>query len=192
LPLVLPLAPSLKDGALMDQNLHISQSLNGFLQRGAAAYSVSSAGSEALDIYIYIGIIRCPKNRHGDRFSGKDHLLNAIARNPGADKMARKKKARGTENVLADLGFPDTEELTAKTILAKKINDILEFRGVNQLAAAQLLAMPQPKISAIHNYKLRGISLERLMQALTALGQHVEIVVTPSSRKAPARIDVAA
>ena len=32
----------------------------------------------------------------------------------------------------------------------------------------------------------------RLMQALTALGQHVEIVVTPSSRNAPARIDVAA
>jgi predicted XRE-type DNA-binding protein len=106
--------------------------------------------------------------------------------------MARKAKALGTENVLADLGFLDAEELTAKTILAKKINDILEARGVTQFAAAELLAMPQPKISAIRNYKLRGISLERLMQALTALGQHIEIVVTPSSRKAPARIDVAA
>jgi hypothetical protein len=52
--------------------------------------------------------------------------------------------------------------------------------------------MPQPKVSAIRNYKLRGISLERLMQALTALGQHVEIVVTASTRKTPARIDVAA
>jgi hypothetical protein len=30
--------------------------------------------------------------------------------------------------------------------------------------------MPQPKISAIRNYKLQGISLERLMHALTALG----------------------
>jgi predicted XRE-type DNA-binding protein len=106
--------------------------------------------------------------------------------------MARKAKSRGTENVLADLGFPDAEELTAKTVLAKKINDILEARGITQFAAAELLAMPQPKISAIRNYKLRGISLERLMQALTALGQHVEIVVTPSNRKAPARIDVAA
>jgi len=52
--------------------------------------------------------------------------------------------------------------------------------------------MPQPKVSAIRNYKLRGISLERLMQALTALGQHVEIVVSPSNRTAPARINVAA
>jgi hypothetical protein len=47
-------------------------------------------------------------------------------------------------------------------------------------------------VSAIRNYRLRGISLERLMKALTALGQHVEIVITPSSKRAPARIDVAA
>jgi predicted XRE-type DNA-binding protein len=52
--------------------------------------------------------------------------------------------------------------------------------------------MPQPKISAIGNYKLQGISLERLMHALTALGQHVKIVVTPSRRGAPAGIKVTA
>jgi predicted XRE-type DNA-binding protein len=106
--------------------------------------------------------------------------------------MRRKTKDRGTDNVLADLGFPDAEELTAKTILAKKINDILGSRGVTQVAAAELLGMPQPKVSAIRNYRLRGISLERLMQALTALGQHVEIKVSPSTGRSPARIDVAA
>ena len=68
-------------------------------------------------------------------------------------------------------------ELSAKAILAKKINDIVESRDITQVKVAGLLGMPQPKISAIRNYKLRGISLERLMQALTALGQHVEIVV---------------
>jgi predicted XRE-type DNA-binding protein len=52
--------------------------------------------------------------------------------------------------------------------------------------------MPQPKISAIRNYKLRGISLERLMQSLTVLGQHVRIVVSPSKGRSTARIDVAA
>ena len=106
--------------------------------------------------------------------------------------MAGKAKDRGTDNVLADLGFPDAEELTAKTILAKKLNDTIARRGLTQLDAAKLLAMPQPKVSAIRNYKLRGVSLERLMQALTALGQHVEIVVSPSSSRAPARIDVTA
>jgi predicted XRE-type DNA-binding protein len=98
----------------------------------------------------------------------------------------------GTDNVLADLGFPDAEELTAKTILAKKINDILLSRGLTQSEAAGLIGLPQPKVSAIRHYKLRGISLERLMHALTALGQHIEIVVSPSSGSTPARISVAA
>ena len=106
--------------------------------------------------------------------------------------MTRKRKDRGSDNVLADLGFPDAAELSAKAILAKKINDIVESRGITQVEVAELLGMPQPKVSAIRNYKLRGISLERLMQALTALGQHVEIIVTPSQTNARARIDVAA
>ena len=106
--------------------------------------------------------------------------------------MARRTKQRGTDNVLADLGFPDAEELTAKVVLAKKINDIVVRRGLSQVETAALLSMPQPKISAIRNYKLRGISLERLMQALIALGQHVEIIVRPSRVRARARIDVAA
>jgi predicted XRE-type DNA-binding protein len=99
---------------------------------------------------------------------------------------------RGTGNVLADLGLPDAEELTAKVLLAKKINDIIASRALTQAAAAKLLGIPQPKISAIRNYKIRGISLERLMHALTALGQNVEIVISPSTRKSAARIAVAA
>ena len=110
----------------------------------------------------------------------------------GSDAMARVGKKGGTDNVLADLGLPDAEELSAKTVLAKMVNDIVASRGLTQSGAAKLLAMPQPKISAIRNYKLRGISLERLMLALTVLGQHVEIAVRPSSKRAPARIDVAA
>ena len=106
--------------------------------------------------------------------------------------MPHKANKRGTDNVLVDLGFSDAEELTAKTILAKKINDILESRGLTQNDTRELLGMPQPKVSAIRNYKLQGISLERLMQALTSLGQHVEIVVSPAVNLTAARIDVAA
>lgn len=106
--------------------------------------------------------------------------------------MARTSRPHGTDNVLIDLGLPDAEELTAKVVLAKKINDILERRQLTQSAAAKLLGIPQPKISAIRNYKVRGISLERLMQALTALGQNVEIVVSPAKKKSAARIAVAA
>jgi predicted XRE-type DNA-binding protein len=94
--------------------------------------------------------------------------------------MAKKKDA---ENVLADLGFADAEELTAKAQLARKINDVLQDRRLTQQEAAHLLGIPQPKVSAIRNYHLRGISLERLMQALTALDHHIEIVVTKATRR---------
>lgn len=106
--------------------------------------------------------------------------------------MPSARKPAGTMNVLHDLGFADAGDLTAKVLLARKINDLLDVRRMTQRQAADRLGLPQPRISAIRNYKLRGISLERMMQALTVLGQHVEIVVTPGSRKAPARIDVAA
>jgi predicted XRE-type DNA-binding protein len=106
--------------------------------------------------------------------------------------MSRNMQDEGTDNILADLGFPDADELTAKTVLAKKINDILGACRLTQSDAAELLGMPQPKVSAIRNYKLRGISLERLMLALMALGQRVQIVVSPSSAESPPRIAVAA
>jgi predicted XRE-type DNA-binding protein len=71
--------------------------------------------------------------------------------------------------VLVDLAFPEAEELAAKAILAKKINDVIGSRRLTQSAVGKLLGLPQPVISALRNYKLRGISRERLMQALASL-----------------------
>lgn len=105
--------------------------------------------------------------------------------------MRRKNPRRGSHEVLKDLGLDATDELSARATLAVKINKLIQERKLSQADAAEILGMPQPKISAIRNYKLQGISLERLMQALTALGQEVEIVVSPSNRRA-ARIRVAA
>jgi predicted XRE-type DNA-binding protein len=106
--------------------------------------------------------------------------------------MPPRKKKSGTPNVLVDLGFLDAGELSAKTMLAMKVNALLDARGLTQSKAAQILRMPQPKISAIRNYKLQGISLARLMLALTVLGQHIRITVRPSKARMRACIDVAA
>jgi predicted XRE-type DNA-binding protein len=62
----------------------------------------------------------------------------------------------GTDNVLADLGFPDAGRLAAKTILAKKINDILDARRLTRSDAAEMLGMPPSRLAAIRNYKLRA------------------------------------
>jgi predicted XRE-type DNA-binding protein len=94
--------------------------------------------------------------------------------------MTQEGHPRGTDNVLADLGFDDAEELSAKTVLAVKLNELIDKRGLSQTEAARLTGMTQPKVSQVRRYKLQNISLERLMQALVSLDQHVEIVVRPA------------
>lgn len=108
-------------------------------------------------------------------------------------KVERNKRSpKGVDNVLADLGFEDAEDLTAKAILAVKFNDLIEQRGLSQVEAAAITGMTQPKVSQLRRYKLQNISLERLMQALVALDQRVEIVVKPARRTQGAGITVAA
>ena len=106
--------------------------------------------------------------------------------------MTRIDHPEGTANVLADLGFDDAEELTAKAALALKLNTLIDQRGLNQTEAAAITGMTQPKVSQVRRYKLQNISLERLMQALVSLDQQVKIVVQPARRAHAPGILVAA
>ena len=92
---------------------------------------------------------------------------------------------RGTANVFEDLGYPDAVERQAKLRLAYALNQVIDRRGLTQAAAAAILGLSQPKVSALKNYKLAGFSVERLMNLLTQLDQDVEIVIRrkPRSRK---------
>jgi predicted XRE-type DNA-binding protein len=99
---------------------------------------------------------------------------------------------KGTDNVLVDLGFEEAEDLSAKAVLAVKLNELIDKRGLSQTEAAAITGMTQPKVSQVRRYKLQNISLERLMQALVSLDQHIEIVVRPARRAHAAGITVAA
>ncbi|HEU4626591.1 MAG TPA: helix-turn-helix transcriptional regulator [Steroidobacteraceae bacterium] len=96
-------------------------------------------------------------------------------------------------NVLADLGLPDAAELDTKVRLAVEINRLIKDKRLTQVTAAECLEVSQPKISALKNYKLDGFSVERLMSFLLALGQDVEIRISPRrSTRTPGRILVQA
>ncbi len=100
---------------------------------------------------------------------------------------------RGTSNVFADLGFPDAAERQTKTRLALAVNELVTRRKLKQREAAALLGVPQPKISALKNYRLDNFSVERLMEFLTALDQDVEITIRPAAgRRKAGRISVLA
>lgn len=100
---------------------------------------------------------------------------------------------RGSGNVFADLGYPDAEERQTRLRLAHALNQVIVRRRLTQAAAAELLGVNQPKVSALMNYKLDGFSVERLMMFLTALDRDVEIVIRKKPRSRPAaRIRVVA
>lgn len=101
--------------------------------------------------------------------------------------------ARGTGNVFADLGYQDAAERQIKTRLALAVNELLEARKLKQREIAAVLGVPQPKVSALKNYRLDQFSVERLMEFLTALNQDVEIMIRPCDNAAePGHISVLA
>jgi predicted XRE-type DNA-binding protein len=104
---------------------------------------------------------------------------------PTSDDETAEAIARGTGNVFADLGYPDAEERQTKLRLAHALNQIIEKRHLTQAAAAELLGVSQPKVSALVNYRLAGFSVERLMTFLTALDRDVEIVIRKKPRSRP-------
>jgi predicted XRE-type DNA-binding protein len=83
----------------------------------------------------------------------------------------------GSGNIFADLGLPDAQDRLAKAELARMIGSIIRDRRLTQAAAAKILGIDQPKVSALATGRLSGFSLERLTYFLRLLGQDVEIAV---------------
>lgn len=106
--------------------------------------------------------------------------------------MARKDYTVGSGNVFEDLGHPRPAEALAKAELARKIASLIAKRGLTQAAAAEMLQVDQPKVSALIRGRLAGFSLGRLVRFVVLLGNDVEIVVKPRARTAgSARVLVA-
>ncbi|WP_322516748.1 helix-turn-helix transcriptional regulator [Rhodopseudomonas palustris] len=86
-------------------------------------------------------------------------------------------------NVFADLGFKESEQELLKAKLTIQIYRLLSERAMTQAAAAKLLGTTQPQVSALMRCKPTSISVGRLMEFLTILGQDVEVTVKPASRR---------
>ena len=94
-------------------------------------------------------------------------------------------------NVFADMGLPEPEEELTKAQLASHIRQVIKRQRLTQVAAAALMRIDQPKVSALLNGRLTNFSSERLMRLLTVLGQDVDITVRMKPRnRAHGRIRV--
>jgi len=88
----------------------------------------------------------------------------------------------GSNNVYADLGVLDAEEMWVKAQLATNIGEIIKRRKLTQVQAAELLGITQPKLSGLLRGQFRGISEAKLLECLTRLGRDIQIVVKSAPR----------
>jgi predicted XRE-type DNA-binding protein len=94
-------------------------------------------------------------------------------------------------NVFADMGLPEAEEELTKAQFASHIRQVIKRRHLTQVAAASIMGIDQPKVSALLSGRLANFSSERLMRFLTALDQDVVITVRSKPRnRAHGRIRV--
>jgi predicted XRE-type DNA-binding protein len=81
-----------------------------------------------------------------------------------------------------ELSFPQAQSAQDRLLKAQlvgKIEALLKERGLKQVEAAELFGVKQPDVSKLLHGDFRQFSVERLLRFLVALGQDVEIVVTP-------------
>ncbi len=87
-----------------------------------------------------------------------------------------------TGSVYAVLGMADAEQMLVKAQLATKIGEIIKGRKWSQQQAADVLGIPQSKLSKMLRGQFRGISEAKMLDCFARLGRDVQIVVGPARR----------
>jgi len=80
----------------------------------------------------------------------------------------------GSGNVFADLELPDPDEEAVKAKIVRKIQKVIDERGLTQKQAGDIIGLPQSKVSTL----LRGkwdsdYTVDRLTRYLNKLGVNV-------------------
>jgi predicted XRE-type DNA-binding protein len=90
---------------------------------------------------------------------------------------------RGSQNVFRDLGFgpEEAENLRIRAELMVALSQVIESRGLTQVAAAKLLGVSQPRVSDLVRGKIDRFSVDTLIEMLGAAG--VEVRVTTKQRR---------
>lgn len=89
---------------------------------------------------------------------------------------------QGSRNIYADLGMSNAEEMLVKARLAAKISEINKHRHLTQNEAADIVGLPQSKLSGMLRGQFRGISESKMLDCLNKLGRDVQIVVKKAPR----------
>lgn len=98
--------------------------------------------------------------------------------------MRRIKYEKGSGNVFADLGFPDSEQELLKAHLTYEIYKIIDERELTQQEAARILGVSQSYVSDLKRNRSGRFSVGKLFQFLNALDMDVEVTLKKHSARA--------
>jgi predicted XRE-type DNA-binding protein len=86
---------------------------------------------------------------------------------------------RGSGNVFLDLGFDKTEaeNLKMRAQLMMRIDDFCRQSDMTQAAAAKVLGISQPQLSALLKGKIGQFSLDALVNIANRAGLKVRLVI---------------
>ncbi|MBS0585984.1 MAG: XRE family transcriptional regulator [Verrucomicrobia bacterium] len=82
-----------------------------------------------------------------------------------------------TDNIFADLGLSDSEEMRTRSDLMSEVVNIIRKSGLPQKEIATILEISAPKVSSLMSGKINDFSNDTLMNYLTLLGCNIEIRV---------------
>ena len=102
--------------------------------------------------------------------------------------MATHEKSSG--NVFTDLGLPNSEQELLKAKLTIQLYKLIKEQNLTQEEAAELLGTTQAQVSTLMRCRPVSVSVGRLMEFLTILGQDVEVTVKPSPTRTAGHMSV--
>src|SRR5690349_19422273 len=85
----------------------------------------------------------------------------------------------GSDNVFADLGLADADELFLRSQIGFYIFKVLEDRKLKQREIAALLDIAQPDVSHLMNGHYSRFTIDKLLDFLKRLDQQVTIQIAP-------------
>ena len=99
--------------------------------------------------------------------------------------MSKEKITRSSGNVFADIGLADADELSVKAQLVVNLHRLMKLHRLTQAEVAGLVGTDQPTISKVLRGQLSLVTVERLLQWHSCLGQDVQISIRDQFSRKP-------
>jgi predicted XRE-type DNA-binding protein len=106
---------------------------------------------------------------------GTNKLNSFINQENGVMTSEEKDFTGSSDNIYADLGIPDADDMLLKAEIVSEIASTIRERELTQAEAAKLLGINQPKVSQLLRGSFESYTIDRLIRLLGKLNTRISI-----------------